>query len=262
MIRALWTAATGMVAKQTEIDVIAHNLANVNTTGFKKARAEFQDLMSLGFRAAGAPADNTGVVPTSGQVGLGTRVAAVQRLFSQGDFQYTGNPLDLAIEGDGFFQVRLPDGTVAYTRDGTFKLDAEGRLVTSDGLLLEPNVTIPPGASKVTISANGIVSAVLPGESAPTELGRIELARFSNPAGLEAVGRNLFVHTPASGEPVTGQPGAEGMGTLAQGFLESSNVQVVEEMVRMIAAQRAYEAISKVVSTADEMMAQANNMRR
>ncbi|MDQ7801303.1 MAG: flagellar hook-basal body complex protein, partial [Armatimonadota bacterium] len=143
MIRALWTAATGMVAKQTEIDVIAHNLANVNTTGFKKARAEFQDLMSLGFRAAGAPSDNAGVVPTSGQVGLGTRVAAVQRLFSQGDFQYTGNPLDLAIEGDGFFQVRLPDGTVAYTRDGTFKLDAEGRLVTSDGLLLEPNVTIP-----------------------------------------------------------------------------------------------------------------------
>ncbi|MDR5708979.1 MAG: flagellar hook-basal body complex protein, partial [Armatimonadota bacterium] len=169
MIRALWTAATGMMAKQAEIDVIAHNLANVNTTGFKKARVEFQDLMSLGFRAAGAPADNAAVVPTAAQVGLGTRVSAVQRLFGQGDFQYTGNPLDLAIEGDGFFQVRLSDGTLAYTRDGTFKLDAEGRLVTSDGLLLEPGLTIPPGASKITISANGIVSAVLPGESAPVE---------------------------------------------------------------------------------------------
>ncbi len=262
MIRALWTAATGMIAKQTEIDVIAHNLANVNTTGFKKARAEFQDMVSVGLRTAGAPADKASVVPSGGQVGLGIRVAAIQRLFSQGDFQATGNPLDLAIEGDGFFQVKLPDGTTAYTRDGSFKLDAEGRLVTSDGLLLEPAITIPPGASKLTVSSSGIVSAVLPGESAPTELGKIELARFANPAGLEAIGRNLFVPTPASGEPITAEPGSEGMGTIAQGFLEASNVQVVEEMVRMIAAQRAYEAISKVISTSDEMMAMANNMRR
>lgn len=262
MMRALWTAATGMVAKQLDIDVIAHNLANINTSGFKKVRAEFQDLVSQGMRASGAPAEGGSLVPVGIQVGLGTRVASTQRIFSQGDFQQTGNTLDLAIEGDGFFQITRPDGTLAYTRDGSFKLDGGGMIVTSDGLPLEPAITIPPGALKITISADGVVSAVLPGSNDPTEIGRIELARFVNPAGLEPAGRNLYVATPASGDPVVGAPGSEGLGTLAQGFLEASNVQVVEEMVRMIAAQRAYEAISKAISTSDEMLAMANNMRR
>jgi flagellar basal-body rod protein FlgG len=262
MIRALYTAATGMVAKQLDIDVIANNLANINTVGFKKGRAEFQDLVSLGQRASGSPTGDAGVVPVGVQVGLGARAAAVQRLYGQGTFQATGNPLDLAIEGEGLFAVARPDGTTAYTRDGTMKLDAEGRIVTSDGYLIEPNVTIPPGATSVTISPNGVVSAILPGESSPTEVGRITLVRFANAAGLVAVGRNLFTVSPASGEPVTGEPGTEGIGTLAQGILEASNVQLVEEMVAMIAAQRAYEAISKVVSTSDEMLAMANQMRR
>lgn len=262
MMRALWTAATGMVAKQIEIDVVAHNLANINTMGFKRARAEFQDLVSQVLRTPGAPADGGGTVPVGVEVGMGTRVVSIQRIYSQGDFQQTGNPLDLAIEGDGFFQITRPDGTLAYTRDGSFKLDGEGKIVNSDGLLLEPAITIPQGATKISISATGVVSVVLPGSSAPTEIGRIEMARFVNPAGLEPLGRNLFAATPASGDPVVAEPGSEGMGTLAQGFLEASNVKVVEEMVRMIAAQRAYEAISKAISTSDEMLAMANNMRR
>jgi len=262
MMRALWTAATGMVAKQVDIDVIAHNLANINTPGFKKARAEFQDLMSQSLRVAGAPADGGGIVPTGAQIGLGTRVAATQRIYSQGDFLQTGNPLDLAIEGDGFFQVTRPDGSIAYTRDATFKLDADGRIVTSDGLLLEPNITIPAGATRISVSPTGVVSAVLPGASAPTQIGQITLARFSNPAGLESIGRNLLVATGASGEAVVDNAGSDGLGTIAQGFVENSNVEVVEEMVRMIAAQRAYEAISKAISTSDEMLAIANNIRR
>ncbi|MBI4278113.1 MAG: flagellar basal-body rod protein FlgG [Armatimonadetes bacterium] len=262
MMRALWTAATGMVAKQLDIDVIAHNLANINTTGYKRGRAEFQDLVSLGLRQSGSPSDSTGVIPVGTQIGLGTRVASIQRVFAQGDFQQTGNPLDLAIEGDGFFQVTQADGTAAYTRNGSFKLDGEGRIVTADGLLLRPPITIPSGASKITVSANGIVSAVLQGQSTPSEVGKIELARFVNPSGLESIGRNILIATPASGEPVVGEPGREGRGTLGQGMLEASNVQLVEEMVRMIAAQRAYEAISKVISTSDEVLQMANLMRR
>jgi flagellar basal-body rod protein FlgG len=251
-----------MQAQQKNIDVVANNLANVNTTGFKKVRAEFQDLVPQSLRTAGSPADGNAVVPAGVQVGLGTRISSTQRLFAQGDFQQTGSPLDMAVEGDGFFQVTRADGTAAYTRDGSFKLDGEGKVVTSDGLVLEPPITIPPGATKVTISAGGVVSAVVAGSATPSEVGRIQLARFANPAGLEGIGRNLYTATPASGDAATGEPGTEGMGTLAQGFLEASNVQVVEEMVRMIAAQRAYEAISKSISTSDEMLAMANNMRR
>ncbi|BER93250.1 flagellar basal-body rod protein FlgG [Atrimonas thermophila] len=261
-MRALWTAATGMQAKQLDIDVIANNLANINTTGFKKSRVDFQDLMYQTVRVKGAPNTQENQIPTGIEVGLGVRPAAVQKLFFQGDAYETGNPLDIAIEGDGFFQVLLADGTIGYTRDGSFKLDAQGRIVTSDGFPLEPPITVPQDAESITIGQDGTVTAKIAGETEPQELGVIELARFINPAGLQSIGRNLYVATVASGEPQVGTPGFDGLGTLAQGFLETSNVQVVEEMVRMISAQRAYEINSKAISVADEMMSIANNMKR
>jgi len=261
-MRALWTAATGMQAKQLDIDVIANNLANINTTGFKKSRVDFQDLMYQTVRVKGAPHTQENQIPTGIEVGLGVRPAAVQKLFFQGDAYETGNPLDVAIEGDGFFQVLLADGTVGYTRDGSFKLDAQGRIVTSDGFPLEPPITVPQDAESITIGQDGTVTAKIAGETEPQELGVIELARFINPAGLQSIGRNLYVATVASGEPQLGTPGFDGLGTLAQGFLETSNVQAVEEMVRMISAQRAYEINSKAISVADEMMSIANNMKR
>ncbi|HHF09376.1 MAG TPA: flagellar basal-body rod protein FlgG [Candidatus Atribacteria bacterium] len=261
-MRALWTAATGMQAKQLDIDVIANNLANINTTGFKKSRVDFQDLMYQTVRVKGAPNTQENQIPTGIEVGLGVRPAAVQKLFFQGDAYETGNPLDVAIEGDGFFQVLLADGTVGYTRDGSFKLDAQGRIVTSDGFPLEPPITVPQDAESITIGQDGTVTAKIAGETEPQELGVIELARFINPAGLQSIGRNLYVATVASGEPQLGTPGFDGLGTLAQGFLETSNVQAVEEMVRMISAQRAYEINSKAISVADEMMSIANNMKR
>ncbi len=261
-MRALWTAATGMQAKQLDIDVIANNLANINTTGFKKSRVDFQDLMYQTVRVKGAPHTQENQIPTGIEVGLGVRPAAVQKLFFQGDAYETGNPLDIAIEGDGFFQVLLADGTVGYTRDGSFKLDAQGRIVTSDGFPLEPPITVPQDAESITIGQDGTVTAKIAGETEPQELGVIELARFINPAGLQSIGRNLYVATVASGEPQLGTPGFDGLGTLAQGFLETSNVQAVEEMVRMISAQRAYEINSKAISVADEMMSIANNMKR
>lgn len=261
-MRALWTAVTGMIAKQLDIDVIANNLANVNTPGFKKSRAEFQDLIYQTLRLPGSTQAEGLLVPTGSQVGLGTRTSAISKLFSQGDFVQTGNLLDLAIEGEGFFQVQLPDGTTAYTRDGSFKLDAEGRIVTSDGYPLQPPITIPREATHIAIGADGTVTVNLPGQAVPQQAGRIELARFANPEGLSSIGRNLFTTTAASGDAAVGAPGAEGFGTLAQGFLEMSNVKVVEEMVRMIIAQRAYEATSKAVSTADEMWGMANNLKR
>lgn len=262
MIRALWTAATGMQAKQLDLDVIANNLANVNTTGFKKSRVDFQDLMYQVIRFKGTPTSPETQVPSGIEVGLGVRPAAIQKIFSQGDIYETGNPLDLVIEGDGFFQILLPDGTVAYTRDGAFKLDAQGRMVTSDGFPLEPPITILQGAESITIAQDGTVTVKMPGETEPQEVGVIELARFINPAGLLSIGRNLYVATAASGEPQVGTPGLEGFGTLAQGFLETSNVQIVEEMVRMISAQRAYEINAKAITTADEMMSITNNMKR
>ncbi|MGC8777791.1 MAG: flagellar basal-body rod protein FlgG [Candidatus Caldatribacteriaceae bacterium] len=262
MIRALWTAATGMQAKQMDLDVIANNLANVNTTGFKKSRVDFQDLMYQVIRVKGTPTSDETQVPSGIEVGLGVRPAAVQKIFTQGDVYETGNSLDVVIEGDGFFQVLMPDGTVAYTRDGSFKLDAQGRIVTSDGFPLEPPITIPQNTESVTIAQNGTVTVKVPGETEPQEVGVIELARFVNPAGLLSIGRNLYLATASSGEAQVGTPGLEGFGTLAQGFLETSNVQIVEEMVRMISAQRAYEINAKAITTADEMMSMANNMKR
>ncbi len=262
MIRALWTASTGMEAQQLNIDIIAHNLANVNTTGFKKSRADYQDLLYQEIKSAGASSSPSTMVPTGIQVGQGVRTVSTEKVFNQGNFKQTENPLDLAIEGDGFFQVTRPDGTVSYTRTGEFKIDSDGRLVTSDGYVIEPQITIPSDALAVTISADGIVSVTQPGVQTPTQVGNLELARFINPSGLQPNGKNLYTPTASSGDATTGSPGSEGLGTLAQGFLEMSNVSVVEEMVNMIAAQRAYEINSKSIQTTDEMLQTANSMKR
>lgn len=262
MMRALWSAATGMLAKQLDMDVIANNLANVNSAGFKKSRVDFQDLMYQTIRTAGSTVAQGSKVPTGIQVGLGTRAAAIQKVFSQGDFIQTENPLDLVIEGDGFFQVLLPDGSTAYTRTGAFKVDSEGRVVTSDGFVMEPELAVPANAVDISIGTDGTVTIQVAGENTPTELGQIQLARFLNPGGLMSIGRNLYKPTAASGDPAVGTPGLEGIGTIAQKFLEMSNVKVVEEMVNMIIAQRAYEVNSKAIQTSDEMLAAANNLRR
>ncbi|HIE09802.1 MAG TPA: flagellar basal-body rod protein FlgG [Armatimonadetes bacterium] len=262
MLRALFTASTGMSANQLNIDIIANNLANVATTGFKKSRLEFQDLLYQTIRLPGMKVAHRAQAPTGIQVGLGVRPSAAVRIFTQGDLQRTENPLDLAIEGDGFFQVLLPDGTVAYTRDGAFKLDSEGRIVTADGFPIYPEIVIPPDAESISVGTDGTVCVTLPGQKDPQEVGRIELARFINPAGLKALGRNLFQSTAASGDPITGAPGSEGFGTIAQGFLEMSNVNVVEELVRMILALRAYEVNSKIIQAGDEMLSIANRLRR
>jgi len=262
MMRALWSAATGMLAKQLDMDVIANNLANVNSAGFKKSRVDFQDLMYQTIRTAGSTVAQGSRVPTGIQVGLGIRAAAIQKVFSQGDFIQTENPFDLVIEGDGFFQVLLPDGSTAYTRTGAFKVDSEGRVVTSDGFVMEPELAVPANAVDISIGTDGTVTIQVAGENAPTELGQIQLARFLNPGGLVSIGRNLYKPTAASGDPAVGTPGLEGIGTIAQKFLEMSNVKVVEEMVNMIIAQRAYEVNSKAIQTSDEMLAAANNLRR
>jgi flagellar basal-body rod protein FlgG len=262
MIRALYTAASGMSAQQANIDNVAHNLANVNTTGFKKSRMEFEDLVYQQAKAAGSPTSTSGEAPIGLEIGLGTKPVATARDFSTGNLRSTSNPLDLAVEGRGFFQVSLPDGSLAYTRAGSLHLDAQGNLVTAEGYPLDPQITIPPNATGVTIARTGIVSVSMPGQSAPQEVGTLELASFQNPAGLEGLGANLFSVTTASGEPTTGTPGSDGMGTLVQGFLEESNVSVVEEMVNMILGQRAYEANSRVVKAADEMLQQVNQLAR
>ncbi len=262
MIRALWSAASGMKAQQTNLDVIANNLANVNTTGFKKERAEFQDLLYQIDREPGAPVEPGSTVPTGIQVGVGSRVAGTDRLMGQGTVQVTDNPLDLMIQGKGFFQVAMPDGTTAYTRAGSFKVDSQGQVVTSDGYLLEPPITVPEDALEIAVGENGTVSVKTAGNSAFQEIGQIELARFVNPAGLLAVGRNLFLETDASGAPFIGNPGEDGMGSLVQGSLEMSNVQVVDEMVSLIVAQRAYEASSKAVQAADDMLGIANTLKK
>ena len=261
MIRALWTAATGMQSQQVNMDVIANNLANVNSSGFKKSRADFQDILYQTTRAAGAGVDG-GEVPTGVQIGLGSRVAAVQKVFTTGVFQQTENELDVAIEGPGFFQVVLPDGTDAYTRSGALKKDSTGRLVTSDGFPLVPEVVIPEGSTSISIGSGGTVDVLLDGESTPTEVGVIELIRFGNPSGLKSLGRNLYAETPTTGAPVAGTPGEAGFGTLSQGFLEGSNVNIMEEMVNMIAGQRAYEVNSKTIRTADEMLSTTSQLIR
>ncbi len=262
MIRSLWTAASGMQAQTLNMDVISNNLANVSTTGFKRSRADFQDLLYATLRSAGSPSTADTEVPAGIQVGHGTRPAAVQKIFIQGDYQQTENELDLAIEGDGFFQILQPDGETAYTRCGAFKLDGEGRIVTSDGLVLQPEITVPADTTSITIGIDGTVSVILAGETDPSEIGTLELARFVNPAGLNSIGRNLFLPTTASGDALVGQPGQEALGTLSQGYLEMSNVSVVDEMVNMISAQRAYELSSKAIRTADEMLQLASQLKR
>lgn len=261
MIKALSTAATGMEAQETRLDVTANNIANVSTAGFKKSRAEFQDLMYQTLRAAGAPSGQGASAPTGTQVGSGVRVASTERMHSEGELRQTGNPLDVAIEGNGFFAVNLPGGETAYTRDGSFKLSPEGKLVTSDGYALAGDISLPPDAQTITIGADGTVSATVAGEAAPVEAGKLELTSFANPAGLSATGRNLFKETAASGTPVTGAPGEGGAGTLSQGSLELSNVKVVEEMIDLISGQRAYEVSSRVIKAADEMLAQTANLK-
>lgn len=262
MMRSLWTAATGMAAQQTNIDNISNNLANVNTTGFKKSRIDFQDLMYQTLRQAGATTGADTQLPTGMQIGHGVREAAIQKVYTTGNFQSTGNSLDMAIEGDGFFRINLPDGTYGYTRDGSFKRDSQGRVVTSEGYTLEPQITIPETATDISISSEGIVTVTLPNETDPQEIGQIELARFVNPAGLESRGGNILKETAASGAAMVNNPGTEGTGTIIQKYLEMSNVQVVEEMVNMIVAQRAYEMNSKAITTTDSMLETASNLKR
>lgn len=262
MIRALWAAATGMKAEQLYVDIIANNLANVNTTGFKKSKVDFQDLLYQVLRASGTSVVEGSQIPTGIEVGHGVRPVATSKIFTQGDMEETGNSLDIAIEGNGFFQVLQPDGTVAYSRDGAFKMDSQGRVVTGDGFALEPAITIPAETTDVNIGTDGTVSVLTAGSNAPTTVGQITLAKFINPAGLRSLGRNLYASTTASGEPITGTAGLNGLGTLAQGFLEMSNVKVIEEMVNMIIAQRAYEVNSKAIQAADDMLSIANNLRR
>lgn len=262
MMRALNTSGTGMVAQQYNLDVIANNLANVNTNGFKQQRAEFQDLMYQTYRASGSTVGGNVKAPDSSQVGLGVRFVGNATNLAQGPLQATSNPLDVAINGEGLFAVERPDGTTAYTRDGSLRRDANGLLVNSDGLPLQPNITVPNGATAITISSTGTVSAILPGQNEPQELGNIQLTLFANPAGLTRIGQNLYTAGGASGDAQTVAPGESGAGTLSAGFIEGSNVQIVEEMVRMILAQRAYEINSKGIQTADEMLSTLNNIKR
>jgi len=263
MIRALFSAASGMTAQQLNVDNIAHNLANASTVGFKTRRTQFQDLLYQSLVQPGASAGAQTVVPSGLQLGLGTRPASNEVIQTQGNFMLTENPLDLVIQGRGFFQVRRPSGELAYTRAGNFHLDRDGNLVTADGDALEPQITIPPEAQSITIAPDGTVSYTQPGQTTAQLAGQIQLANFANPAGLNSIGRNLFVPTDASGEPTVGNPGGqEGLGTLLQGYTEQSNVSVVEEFINLIVSQRAYEANSKVVKAADEMYQQVNNLSR
>jgi flagellar basal-body rod protein FlgG len=251
-----------MQAQALNLDVISNNLANVNTSGFKKSRAEFQDLLYETLLPAGTSSSQDTEVPAGIQLGHGTRPSTVLKIFSQGNMENTQNELDLAIEGDGFFQITLPNGETAYTRDGAFKLDSDGRIVNSDGFTMEPEIAIPSDALSISVGLDGTVSVLQAGESTPSEIGTIELARFINPAGLISMGKNLFITSEASGNEMTGTAGENGMGTLAQGFLEMSNVSVVDEMVNMITAQRAYESNSKAIQAADDMLQLANNVKR
>jgi flagellar basal-body rod protein FlgG len=262
MIRALYTAASGMIAQQANIDNVAHNLANVNTAGFKKSHMEFEDLVYQQTRVAGAPTSATAEAPIGLEMGLGTRAVGTSRDFSSGNLRQTAGSLDVAIEGAGFLQITLPTGVTGYTRAGSLHRDSQGLVVTAEGYALEPQITIPANATSISISKDGIVSVSVPGQTAAQQLGTIELAGFQNAPGLQAIGGNLFVATSASGEPQVAAPGIDGLGTLAQGTVEDSNVSVVEEMVNMILSQRAYEANSGVIKAADQMMSEVNNMVR
>ena len=263
MIRALFSAASGMNAQQTNVENIANNIANANTAGFKARRAQFQDLLYQNLIQPGAAATQQTIVPTGLQLGLGTRAVSNEVIFTQGDFSETDNPLDLVIQGNGFFQVQQPSGQLAYTRAGTFHLNNTGQMVDPNGNLLDPPITIPQNALSLTIGSDGTVSYTLPGQTAAQQAGQIQLANFANPSGLNSLGQSLFQQTEASGAPVIGPPGgADGLGTLMQGYVEQSNVSIVQEFVNLIVSQRAYEANSKVVKAADDMYQQVNNLKQ
>ena len=254
MMNSLWIAKTGMTAQQTQLDVISHNLANVSTTGFKRNNAVFEDLIYQNLRQVGANTTEQNQLPTGLHLGLGVRTVATSRNFTQGSLQETKNSLDVAINGNGFFEVTMPDGTIGYTRDGSFQVDDQGRVVTSSGLPVANGITVPQGATSISISADGVVSAIVAGNTQPQQLGSLAMSSFINPAGLEPVGQNLFKESAASGQPQQGTPGTNGLGFIKQGFLESSNINVVEELVNMIQTQRAYEMNSKAIQTSDQML--------
>jgi flagellar basal-body rod protein FlgG len=260
MMRSLWISKTGMEAQQTQLDNISNNLANVSTNGYKRSHAVFEDLMYQNMRQAGAASSDQTELPTGLQLGLGTRAVATARNFSQGNLQQSANPLDLAIRGNGFFQIQMPDGTTGYTRDGSFQVSATGQLVTNTGYTVQPGITIPATAQSVTIGNDGTVTVVLPGQALPQPVGQIQLANFVNPAGLEPKGQNLYGETAASGTPNTGVPGVNGLGSVQQGFVETSNVNVVEELVQMIQTQRSYELNSKAIQTSDQMLQRLTQM--
>ena len=261
-MRALDIAATGMQAQQTNVEVISNNIANMTTTGFKRQRAEFQDLIYQNLRRVGSNSSDSGsIVPSGAQIGLGVKTAAIYRINEQGNLQQTSNSLDLAIQGNGYFQVTLPSGATAYTRDGTFGLAPDGTIVTADGYVVQPGIQVPTNATSVTINTSGQVQATISGQTAPQTLGQVQLAAFPNDAGLQAQGGNLFVQTSASGAPVAGTPGSPGFGSVMQGFIETSNVNVVSEITNLITAQRAYEMNSKVITTSDQMLSTLSNLR-
>ncbi len=254
MMRSLWISKTGMEAQQTQLDHISNNLANTATNGYKKSHAVFEDLMYQNLRQAGANSSEETTLPTGLQVGLGTRAVATSRSFTQGNLQQSSNPLDVAVRGSGFFEIQMPDGTAAYTRDGSFQVNAQGQLVTNLGYMVQPGITIPNNALSVTIAPDGTVTASIPNQTAPQTLGNLQLVNFVNPAGLDPKGQNLYVETAASGPATAGTPGENGLGALQQGYVETSNVNVVEELVGMIQTQRAYELNSKAIQTSDQML--------
>jgi flagellar basal-body rod protein FlgG len=260
MIRSLWIARTGMDAHQTQLDVITNNLANVSTNGFKRARAVFEDMLYQTIRQPGALNTQQTTIPSGLQIGTGVRPVATERIHTQGNPQQTSNSLDVAIQGEGFFQIEMPDGTLSYTRDGAFQKDGQGVLVTSSGYPVQPQITIPPDAVTVTIGRDGVVSALQAGQTAPTQIGQLQLATFVNNGGLQSVGENLFNETVSSGTPTPNTPGTNGAGLLNQGFVETSNVNVVEELVNMIQTQRAYEINSRAIQTSDQMLARLTQL--
>ena len=260
MIRSLWIAKTGLDAQQTQLDVISNNLANVSTNGFKRSRAVFEDLLYQTLRQPGAQSSQQSTIPSGVQLGTGVRPIATEKIFAQGSLTQTSNPLDIAINGQGFFQVQMPDGTLSYSRDGSFQKDSTGQIVTSSGYPVSPALTIPANATSVTIGRDGVVSVLQAGTTAPTQIGTIQLASFVNPGGLQSTGENLFVETASSGTPTPNTPGTNGTGVLNQGYVETSNVNVAEELVNMIQTQRAYEINSKAITTSDQMLAKLTSL--
>ena len=260
MMRSLWIAKTGMEAQQTQLDAISHNLANVSTNGYKKSHAVFEDLMYQNLRQSGANSTDQSTLPTGLQAGLGTRAVATSRSFSQGSLTQTTNSFDLAVNGNGFFEIQMPDGTTGYTRDGSFQVNAQGQMVTNNGYTVQPGITIPANTQTVTVGHDGTVSALVPGNATPQIVGKLQLATFVNPAGLDPKGQNIYSETAASGTPNAGTPGQNNTGIIQQGFVETSNVNVVEELVGMIQTQRAYELNSKAISTSDQMLAKLTQL--